>query len=605
MNKLFVHANYIESVNNLTFSGALNSDLYRKLTLISEKGKYPFIRVEDTMEVVMSSNSLAQDHIDDSKAMVADHVIVKFKPYESEEELKHLVNQFKGRIRRKLDLSSNTYLVSYTGYSNFNELNRITGLLNKQSIVEYAGQTEGTPNSDINAPEAWNITKGSRDVTVAVIDSGVDYTHVDLKENMWKNPGEVPDNGIDDDANGYVDDVYGWDFANNDSDPMDDNKHGTHCAGIIGAAANNGYGIAGVNWNVSIAALKFLDSDGFVALSDAAQAINYAVKMNIPITSNSWGGGGNAPILEEAFKYASDNGVLSVVSAGNSGRNVDVYPHYPAAYTYPGIISVAATDHNDNPAQFSNYGKSTIDLAAPGVSIYSTIPGNQYAFMNGTSMAAPYVTGAAALIKSYDKSLTGLDIKNLIMSSVDQIDSLMNRTVSGGRLNVYKALNSMVETPIPTPDPETGKLSVMAYNLSTQNLSNNIYTDFLLTNTRDTLVNLSDVKLRYYYTIDGEKEQNFWCDWSSVGNSIIKGTFAKFNTYKNNADYYLEIGFTEDAGVINPGGSIVIKSRFAKADWSNYNQLNDYSFNPNADYFTTWEKINVFINNTLVWGIEP
>lgn len=617
-------------ISEIIEAGSANGDTYRKITLINVKSKYPFIRVEDIIRVNIL-NSLEAEQIVDSKAMVADHVIVTLKPGVREEELLSLTTQFKGRIRKKLDFPSNTYLVSFKNYTNFNEYNKISSLLKNQDIVKHVGpdyltftsempndqdfdklwglyntgQTGGAQNSDIHAPEAWDITKGSRDVTVAVIDTGVDYNHSDLHENMWMNPGEVPGNGIDDDENGFVDDVYGWDFANNDNDPMDDNMHGTHCAGVIGAVANNGIGIAGVNWNVRIAALKFLDSDGYGALSDAAQALNYAVKMNIPITSNSWGGRGSVTILEEAFKNAGDNGVLSIVSAGNSNRDVDIYPQYPAAYTFPNIISVAATDHNDSLAWFSNYGRSAIDVAAPGVNIFSTIPNNQYLYMDGTSMAAPYVSGAAALIKSYNKSLTNMEIKDVIMNSVDPIDSMKDRLVSGGRLNIYRALKSIVSPPTPTPEPVIGELSVMVYNPSKQNQSNSIYTDFLLTNSGSTTVKLADVKLRYYYTIDGEREQNFWSDWSTVGNSNIKGTFVKMHQNSINSDYYLEIGFTEDAGFIVPGNSVVIKSRFAKADWSNYNQLNDFSFNPAANYFIQWDKVSAYMSNTLVWGAEP
>ncbi len=242
------------------------------------------------------------------------------------------------------------------------------------------GQTGGTPDADIDAPEAWNTTTGSSSVVIAVIDTGVDYTHEDLAANMWVNPGENCTNGIDDDGNGYVDDCYGIDTANNDSDPMDDNGHGTHVAGTIAAVGNNGVGVTGVNWSAKIMALKFLAADGSGSTAGAIECIEYAVNMkikgvNVVAINASWGGPNFDPLLRDAIAAAGDAGILFVAAAGNEGNDNDSTPSYPASYDLPNIISVAATDHNDQLATFSNYGATSVDLAAPGVDILSTVPG--------------------------------------------------------------------------------------------------------------------------------------------------------------------------------------------------------------------------------------
>jgi subtilisin family serine protease len=292
----------------------------------------------------------------------------------------------------------------------------------------------------ISAPAAWDTFTGSKNAVVGVIDSGVQYTHPDLASNAWVNPGEIPNNGIDDDGNGYIDDVYGWNFVDNNNKPLDDNGHGTHVAGTIGAVGNNGIGVVGVAWNTQIAALKFLDANGDGYTSDAILAINYAKKMGFAITNNSWGGGGYSQSLKDAID--SYNG-LFIAAAGNNGTNNDSRASYPASYTSSNIIAVAATTSTDARASFSNYGKTSVDLGAPGDSIYSTYMNGGYATLSGTSMATPQVAGAAALLKAYKPSLTTAQIKSAILSNVDAVSSLNGRTVTGGRLNVLKSLNAI------------------------------------------------------------------------------------------------------------------------------------------------------------------
>jgi len=308
--------------------------------------------------------------------------------------------------------------------------------------------------SIIDAQAAWNVSTGSESVGVAINDTGVDYTHVDLAANIWTNPGEIAGNGIDDDHNGFIDDIHGYDFVNHDGDPMDDANHGTHVAGTIAAVGNNGVGIAGVNWSTSIMALKFLDNEGSGYLSDALAAINYATMMrstygvNIRVSNNSWGGGPYSSLLQAAIQANNNAGILFVAAAGNSSSNNDVTPQYPANYPVANIISVAATNSNDQLAYFSCYGATTVDIAAPGESIYSTITGNRYAWFSGTSMATPHVAGVAALAWAVAPNATVAQVRNAILQGADPIASLSGKVVTGGRLNAYNTLQQLLnQTP--------------------------------------------------------------------------------------------------------------------------------------------------------------
>ncbi|MCR4411149.1 MAG: S8 family serine peptidase [Thermoguttaceae bacterium] len=327
------------------------------------------------------------------------------------------------------------------------------------------GQTvNGVPGSfdaDIDAPEAWDITTGSSSVVVGVIDTGVDYNHPDLAANIWTNAGEIPGNGVDDDGNGFVDDLHGYDFVNNDGDPMDDNGHGSHTSGTIGAVWNAD-GVAGVNQHVQVMAVKFLDSGGSGTTANAVRAVNYATMMhnlyvisggakgaNIVLTSNSWGGGAFSQALYDAIMASGDANMLFVASAGNSNVNADASPSYPAAYDLPEIISVAASDQNDAKASFSNWGATSVDLAAPGVNILSTTPNNTYSFYDGTSMAAPHVAGVAALAWSVSPQANYETIRDAIFAGVDVIPAFdpgqgsTTPVAAHGRLNAFNTLKSI------------------------------------------------------------------------------------------------------------------------------------------------------------------
>ena len=267
---------------------------------------------------------------------------------------------------------------------------------------------------------------------------------------MWKNSGEIAGNRIDDDGNGYVDDIYGIDAANRDSDPMDDNKHGTHCAGTIGGVGNNGTGVVGVNWQVSIMALKFMTSRGSGTTTAAIECIDYAIRNGAHVMSNSWGGGGSTKSLKDAIDRAENAGILFIAAAGNSGSDNDRRPGYPSSYENENIISVASIDNRDRLSSFSCYGKNSVDVAAPGSAIYSTVPGNSHSSLSGTSMATPHVAGLAALIKASDFSLGWADIKKRILESVVVTSALTGRVLTNGRINAYNAVKDSNPEPKPS-----------------------------------------------------------------------------------------------------------------------------------------------------------
>jgi hypothetical protein len=429
-------------------------------------------------------------------------VIVKFKDSQTEEGVLQSL-QFKKPLT---DLKSvETKVLQLPQGKNNLELLAHLGVLKEMEGVEYAypdykikistlpndpefsrqwdfhntGETtaagKGDLDADIDAPEAWAVSTGSRSVIVGVLDTGISYSNLDLKENIWSNPGETGQdrsgndkstNGIDDDGNGYVDDFRGWDFVGNDNDPMDEHGHGTHVAGTIGAVGNNGIGVAGVNWQVSLVPLQIFDSSGSGDLSGAMAALEYATRMGFPITNNSWGGGEFTQAFEDLLKANRDAGSLFVAAAGNDGSNNDTTPTYPASFQVENVISVAASDPLDQLANFSNYGKNTVHLAAPGVNIFSTYWDSDYYYESGTSMAAPHVAGAAALIKSVWPNLNYQQIKNKIIETVDVIynPSFEDKTMTGGRLNLAAAVGGE-PSPLPlrlslkTASPKVGPLS--------------------------------------------------------------------------------------------------------------------------------------------------
>ncbi len=312
-----------------------------------------------------------------------------------------------------------------------------------QWSLQNTGQQNGTPGSDIHVVPAWHQTTGSSSVVIAIIDTGMDMAHPDLAANLYTNPGEVPGNGQDDDGNGLVDDVHGFDFANFDGDPTDDNGHGTHVAGTIGAVGNNAIGIAGVAWRVQLLPLKFLDGSGSGTTSDAVDAIDYAVEAGATAINASWGGPQEALSLRFAIAGANDAGVLFVAAAGNTASNNDAFPNFPSGFELPNVISVGSSARSDERSGFSNYGPTSVDLFAPGTQILSTLPNKAYGLASGTSMATPHVVGALALLKSRFPTMRAPTMKAITLAATDRVAALAGLSVTGGRLNVVRMLEGV------------------------------------------------------------------------------------------------------------------------------------------------------------------
>ncbi len=328
-------------------------------------------------------------------------------------------------------------------------------IVQTQATLNDPRLAEQTALTTIGATSAWNRTLGTRQTVVAVIDTGIDYTHPDLSPNLWINTREVPGNGIDDDGNGYADDLIGYDFAANDPDPSDHDGHGTHVAGIIGAAGNNGIGTAGVNPNTRIMALKFIGTDGNGYTSDAIRALNYAVANGANIVNASWGSHVYDSVFATAIARAQGRGVILVTSAGNDSANNDVFPFYPASYatTLENVVSVAATDANGALAGFSNFGVTSVTTSAPGTNILSTLPGNRYGALSGTSMAAPIVSGALSLLWDANPTWNWQQVVTKLKTSVDLNASLSGIVATAGRINLARMLDVPVNPPPPVAPP--------------------------------------------------------------------------------------------------------------------------------------------------------
>jgi subtilisin family serine protease len=318
-------------------------------------------------------------------------------------------------------------------------------LFGEQWALTNGGGRGGREGADISALRAWAKTSGSREVVVAVLDSGVDYTHPDLAGNIWQRPAALAP--YSDDELGEVDDFNGFSAVDDLRDPMDDNGHGTHCAGIVGAEGDNDLGIAGVNWQVEIMPLKFIGRGGFGSTKDAIEAINYVIQrkrdgVNVRVISASWGSRQKSKALEDVIRRAGEEGILFVAAAGNNGEDADRFPHYPSNYDLPNVLSVAAMTRADQLAGFSNYGAKTVHLAAPGAEILSTWLGDGFEEHSGTSMATPVVSGVAALVLSVEPNLSVAELRQRLMDSADKLDALRGKVASGGRVNAARAVKA-------------------------------------------------------------------------------------------------------------------------------------------------------------------
>lgn len=404
---------------------------------------------------------------------------------------KEMANRIAGAIGGVKGIEPNV-LQKSNAVSNDSRLNEQWGLINTGQVI---GNTIGTPGADIHAQQAWDLSVGSRNVIVAVIDTGLDVTHPDLARNVWVNPGEIAGNGIDDDGNGFVDDVNGFNFGDLNNNLTDDEGHGTEVASVIGADGNNGQGITGVNWAVSLMGLKVTSQIFAGGLSTTAiiAAHDYATMMrqrgvNVVASNGSYGEfnqafyadfpGGIAGERTAIERWQASGGIF-VAAAGNSSFDNDNpnFTFFPSSYDIPGMISVAASDNNDGLANFSNFGAQTVDLAAPGVDILMASPGGGYTYNSGTSMAAPMVTGAVALLKSIQPNASAVQLRAAIIDSVDILPAFQGRVVSGGRLNVFRAMQIIgIDGPVVRsfdPGPVTTQL-----NASTNTIINTITVNF-------------------------------------------------------------------------------------------------------------------------------
>ncbi|WP_413569150.1 S8 family serine peptidase [Bdellovibrio sp. HCB117] len=349
-----------------------------------------------------------------------------------------------------VDIVEPNYIYRINKTPNDPMLGQLWGL--KNSGQQDSERRAGIAGIDIGAEQAWDITTGSKDIIVAVIDTGVDYNHPDLVSNMWTNEVEANGKpGVDDDGNGIVDDIHGANFVNANAptgNPLDDHGHGSHCSGTIGGTGDDGKGIVGVAWNVRIMGVKFLSASGSGSLDGALKGIDYATKMGAKIMSNSWGGGGYSETLKQAIERSNAAGALFVAAAGNESNNNDASPTYPATYDVPNVLSVAAIDNRGQIASFSNYGKTKVHVGAPGVNIVSSITGGKYDSWSGTSMATPHVSGMAVLLASNEPNLTALEMKERIIATSKPIAGLRGKS-KGGMVNAY----AMLTNTLPAPDP--------------------------------------------------------------------------------------------------------------------------------------------------------
>ena len=405
-------------------------------------GQIAFAQFENNA-LIPDKNALNYDH-------VPDRVFVRFLDSDNRSLQQTILDEVGGTILSESKLVPGLFAVKI----NVTVERALNILSSKRSSIKYVEPIytvqafDTIPNDpmygdlygmdQINAPQAWDNHVGDQEFIIAVIDTGVDYNHQDLVANMWTNPGEIAGNGQDDDGNGYIDDVHGYDFYNYDSDPMDSNGHGTHCSGTIGGVGNNGIGVAGVNWRCRIVGAQFLSAGGSGSNQGAIDAIEYCAINEFKVSNNSWGGGGFSQAMFDVIQGAGDQyGHIFVAAAGNGGS---YGASYPGAYSCSNIICVAATDVNENMASFSQYHPTEVDLGAPGVDVLSSTPGNNYSYYSGTSMATPHVAGGVGLIYSVMGGTSSEKVIDVILSSTRPISSMQGNCATGGVLNVADAL---------------------------------------------------------------------------------------------------------------------------------------------------------------------
>lgn len=394
---------------------------------------------------LMSQKSMSFDKIDEYKGLAGHFAVVKpFAGLVDSNALEELRNH------PEVEYVEPNYIYSINPTTVSNVVESVKDAsFDKQWGLKNTGRnsggwfSSGKEGEDINAEKAWEITKGSREVIVAVIDTGVDHSHQDLRTQMWTNDKELNGiEGVDDDGNGFVDDVYGYDFVNNDGDPMDDNAHGTHCAGVIGAA-HDGEGVMGVMANVRIMGLKFLSARGSGETIGAIKSIDYAVQMGAHVLSNSWGGGEKSQALKESIERANEKGIIFVAAAGNSRSDNDARPTYPANYKVDNVITVGSHAGKGKRSSFSNYGQETVHVFAPGSNILSTVPNGRYKKMSGTSMATPFVAGMMGLLRTKAPNMSPAQARDLVIRTSVDNGSLRGISESNGRVDAFNLVKDL------------------------------------------------------------------------------------------------------------------------------------------------------------------
>ncbi len=416
-------------------------------------------------------------------------ILVRFHPDASPASIAHVRSQVGGTTLQNWTLvpGLEKLLVKGDVFTAINTLKQFKNIV-LYAELDYIVHTNLNPNdlnfgnlwgmnqasdADIDAPEAWSTFTGDPNLVIADIDTGVNMTHADLAGNIWTNPGEIAGNGIDDDANGHIDDTRGWDYVNNDNNPTDDNGHGTHTSGTFGATGNNGFGVVGVVWRCKIMPLKFLNASGSGAISAALSSLQYATRKGVRVSNNSWGGGGFSQSFLDALNASQSVGHIFVAAAGNSSSNNDATPSYPASYSAGNVIAVASTTSADGMSSFSSYGATSVDVGAPGSSILSTY-GTGYSYLSGTSMATPHVAGVVALVTGFRPTWTWSQIRTQVISTARPIPALAGRCVSGGVVNAAAALGVVVPPPTTIPAaPGTPAITVLSASSLRINFADN------------------------------------------------------------------------------------------------------------------------------------